>query len=1142
MLRSRVPSSRVSTEARGIPTSDRPPAADTNSCWAGHVLSRCIWHMTVCAFAFNCVVGVGRSIGAQDNSPSTPNGPDTQVETVRPLTDREAIEAWSLPEGFEMGLYASSPEIYQPIAGTFDRRGRFWLVENFSYAELPQRFAREYSDRVVILSDQDHDGHAESREVFCDDMKLLSSVEVGLGGVWLLGAPCLWFVPDAELDGVPDGPAIAVLDGFDDDSVGHNVVNGLKWGPDGWLYGRHGIQATSHVGTPGTPAEKRISLNCCIWRYHPYHQKFEVVCEGTTNPWGHDWDRHGELFFINTVIGHLWHAIPGLHMERMYGEDLRPNRFHLTAQVADHYHWDRRHEAWMQQRDGMTPGTDEAGGGHAHSGLLIYSGYRWPNAFHGDVLTLNFHGRRVNRDRIETLGATYTATHQPDPFKTSDSWFRGIDLMCGPDDAVYILDWSDLGECHENDGIHRSSGRVYRLDYTAPPAPSSIVRAPRLWQDVADILEDGNWDQLAELLGDDRPWVWRQARLRLQERTLGLAIADDQKAAELGPIRDNLWNRFQATRNSSLRYQYFQGLAAIDGWNDAELLTLLGHTDRHIRVAAIRLLTDRSMVGTTSNIGPMPAQTVSPSSDPTQAASTSTGDNADATESATIPTLGRLPLASYSGLQPASLSTAIASRLIEHASKETDGLVLTYLASAMRHMDHESRWQMALRLAVHHEYKEDRVYPYLIWYGLEPAVASHHANIGDFLTANQIPILDSFVGRRLAIEYTYRPEVLDALISWVTQHSPPTTRTNDIVAGLNAGWEGWTALPAPRGWNAWAATLKAKGDSRLQTGLDEIEAVFSLTQSIKEQIALLSDESKSLAARKTVIRSVVRQMNDMWKSESAASVPDDVLEGARFLAQLTQHRFLGAEAATQLGRWNDPLAADLLLDSMATANVEARNAIVAILCQRVDSAAKLLSQVRSGAVPRDAISAAQIRQIQWLADPTLDPLVDALWPELAADIDASKRERLTRWQTLFSEERIAAGNHEIGRRLFRQQCGQCHRLLDEGRSLGPELTGGQRSNLMFWLHNLVAPSAEVSTEFRLSVILMNDGRSLSGVVTRRTPVSFVLLNQEGQELIRLDEVDEIRELPQSLMPEGLLEALNDEDKVHLMSFLMFGQN
>lgn len=95
---------------------------------------------------------------------------------------------------------------------------------------------------------------------------------------------------------------------------------------------------------------------------------------------------------------------------------------------------------------------------------------------------------------------------------------------------------------------------------------------------------------------------------------------------------------------------------------------------------------------------------------------------------------------------------------------------------------------------------------------------------------------------------------------------------------------------------------------------------------------------------------------------------------------------------------------------------------------------------------------------------------------------------------------------------------------------------------MFWLHNLVAPSAEVSTEFRLSVILMNDGRSLSGVVTRRTPVSFVLLNQEGQELIRLDEVDEIRELPQSLMPEGLLEALNDEDKIHLMSFLMFGQN
>jgi hypothetical protein len=102
-----------------------------------------------------------------------------------------------------------------------------------------------------------------------------------------------------------------VLDGFENDKVRHNIVNGLKWGPDDWLYGRHGIFASSDVGTPGTPKEKCTRINCSIFRYLPVTRRFDVVCHGTTNSWGHDWDKHGQLFFINSVIGHLWHAVPG---------------------------------------------------------------------------------------------------------------------------------------------------------------------------------------------------------------------------------------------------------------------------------------------------------------------------------------------------------------------------------------------------------------------------------------------------------------------------------------------------------------------------------------------------------------------------------------------------------------------------------------------------------------------------------------------------------------------------------------------------------------------------------------------------------------------------------------------------------------
>ena len=120
----------------------------------------------------------------------------------------------------------------------------------------------------------------------------------------------LLFIPDKNGDDIPDGEPEVVLDGWTTEAK-HNVFNGLKWGPDGWLYGCHGILATSHVGRPGTPDDKRVPLNCCIWRYHPTRKTFEVVCNGTTNPWGIDFNEYGEGFFTNCVIDHAFHMIPG---------------------------------------------------------------------------------------------------------------------------------------------------------------------------------------------------------------------------------------------------------------------------------------------------------------------------------------------------------------------------------------------------------------------------------------------------------------------------------------------------------------------------------------------------------------------------------------------------------------------------------------------------------------------------------------------------------------------------------------------------------------------------------------------------------------------------------------------------------------
>lgn len=513
---------------------------------------------------------------AADDKPF-PKPANSQEETIKPLTPDEALKALQLPPGFKATLFAAEPAVQQPIAMAWDERGRLWVAECYTYAESAKGFDKEQKDRIIILEDTDGDGKHDKRTVFWDKGNKLTSIEIGFGGVWALCAPNLLFIPDKNRDDVPDGPAVVKLDGWDGDSVRHNIVNGLKWGPDGWLYGRHGILATSPVGKPGSSDSQRAKVSCGMWRYHPTRETVEVVCHGTTNPWGHDWDEHGELFMINTVIGHLWHVVPGSHFRRMYGADANPHTYELMEQTADHFHWDQG-EVWSDIRKiGVSPTTDKAGGGHAHSGLMIYLGDNWPAEYRNNVLTVNYHGKRLNRDTLEKHGAGYVGKHAADHAKWNDPYFRGIDLTYGPDGGVYVLDWSDIGECHDNDGVHRTSGRIYKITY-------GERGNPRVWSKF-DLAEYS--DELLLLThGDRNEWFVRQARRVLQERSVAGRLA--AKALDASKVM----HRIQPHVADQFEFRLMCTKFAAGVLSEKEMLAMLASDKEYIAAKGVDFLVD----------------------------------------------------------------------------------------------------------------------------------------------------------------------------------------------------------------------------------------------------------------------------------------------------------------------------------------------------------------------------------------------------------------------------------------------------------------------------------------------------------------------------------------------------------------------
>lgn len=718
---------------------------------------------------------------------------NSEPDQSGPMPAAEAAAKMQLPPGFKATVFAAEPYVQNPIAMTWDSRGRLWVAENYTYAESGKRFDLNLRDRILIFEDKDGDGRFDTRKVFTDELQMITSIEIGHGGAWVMCPPQLRFIPDRNGDDVPDGAPEVVLDGFAImPSLHHTFANGLRFGPDGWLYGRCGSSSVAEMGVPGTPAEHRIPMRGSLWRFHPQRKVVEALSSGTVNPWGHDWDEHGELFFINTVIGHLWHHFTGAHFARVDSSDPNPRAYAVIDQHADHSHFDTG-KTWQDSRDGK---ANSLGGGHAHVGMMIYQGDNWPAEYRGRLFTLNLHGRRANRDILERHGSGYIGKHAPDFFIAGDPWFRGQEISCGPDGGAFVLDWSDTGECHEYTGVHRTSGRIYKITYGEPKR-----------SDVGDVAQLSA-GELVKLHTLSNEWFVRQARLELTRRAEG-GLGLDNAEEELREL-------FEKQGNVVLKLRALWSLYTIGAADEQFLRAQLKHPDEHVRTWAIRLLTDT-----------WPLDTV----------------------------MSQRPGGKSEPEQNVTTQVATLTDLVRRAKTDGSGLVRLALASTLQRLPVSRRGDLAAALMARKEDANDHNLPLLIWYGLIPVADADPAALAALAADCEMPFTRKFIARRLAEDIEKNPAPLNQLLELSSAKAERLQA--DILAGVADGLTGWRKATKPAAWDVLAANLEHSTDRALRDRVRDLSVLFGDGRALDAVTKVALDSRADLNARKVALQTLI---------------------------------------------------------------------------------------------------------------------------------------------------------------------------------------------------------------------------------------------------------------------------------------------
>ncbi len=533
-----------------------------------------------------------------------------------------------------------------------------------------------------------------------------------------------------------------------------------------------------------------------------------------------------------------------------------------------------------------------------------------------------------------------------------------------------------------------------------------------------------------------------------------------------------------AQNTGQLALEAFWAVNACGGFDDACALETLGHKDEFVRYWTIRLLGDRY---------------------PPARFSSSTA-------------------------QPVPLPPVLQKKLEEFARKEAEPQVRVQLASSCKRLPGADALPVVRELLFRAEDADDKHIPLLIWWAIESKAVSDRDRLLAMLKETplwQTPLFSRFIVSRLGQRYTAeRTEANFNTAAQLLVMAPTPRDVDELVKGMEAGLQGDRVKSVPAALQKQVAEV---WDTRPHTPtvisfalrLNHAPAAGAAVQALAETKTSVGERRKLLellAERR--VEAAVPVITALLKKEKADSARLDLLNA--------------------LQRFSTPEIAQTMLDLLPTMSAKVRGAIFTALGTRADWARALLESVDRGQIKKEQLAIANVLAIQKLGDPGSDQLIKKHWGNLRPSPE-EKEKRITAVRALLAR---GNGDPKKGREAFTMLCATCHKLNGEGANIGPDLTGYERDNLDFMLPAIVDPSLGIREEYTAFNITTKDDQALTGLLVENNPKAVTLMDLTQNKItLAREDLKTLAASATSLMPEGLLDALNEQQVRDLFSYL-----